>query len=101
MNCSSDIYEFSVLINIHFTCRETEEECGLIVEDLDKVGVVMFEFTGQPQLMEVHVFRTIHYSGQPVETDGEQALSCTFLETQEIKPSCTCTYILGTNMYIP
>ena len=50
--------------------RETEEECGLVVRDLDKVGVILFEFTGQPQLMEVHVFRTTCYSGHPTETEG-------------------------------
>lgn len=55
--------------------RETEEECGLIVEDLDKVGVILFEFKGQPQLMEVHVFRTEHYIGQPIETEGECLVS--------------------------
>ena len=54
------------------TLRETREECGLAVGRLDKVGVIMFEFTGQLQLMEVHVFRTFLYScsGQPVETEG-------------------------------
>lgn len=54
-----------------FTHRETEEECGLVVRDLVKVGVIMFEFSGQPQLMEVHVFRTTCYSGQPIETEGK------------------------------
>lgn len=53
-----------------YISRETEEECCLVVEKLDKVGVILFEFTGQAQLMEVHVFRTDHYSGQPAETEG-------------------------------
>ena len=50
------------------------EECGLDVTNLDKVGVIMFEFTGQPQLMEVHVFRTKCYTGIPVETEGKALL---------------------------
>lgn len=50
--------------------RETEEECGLVVSMLDKVGVIHFEFVGQPQILEVHVFRTEHYTGVPVETEG-------------------------------
>ena len=33
----------------------------------------MFEFIGQPQLMEVHVFRTHQYTGTPVETEGAAA----------------------------
>jgi len=40
------------------------------VSKLDKVGVIIFEFVTQPQLFEVHVFRTEHYSGSPIETEG-------------------------------
>lgn len=50
--------------------RETEEECGLVVSNLDKVGVILFEFVRQPQILEVHVFRTEHYTGTLVETEG-------------------------------
>lgn len=57
-------------MKVCFFCRETKEECGLEVDNLDKVGVIIFEFKGQPQLMEVHVFRTNRYSGQPTETEG-------------------------------
>ncbi len=57
---------------ILFCCisSETKEECDLDVSNLDKVGVLIFEFVGQPQLMEVHVFRTYTYTGTPVETEG-------------------------------
>ena len=41
--------------------------------DLDKVGVMLFEFVNEPQLMEVHVFRTQHYEGEPQETEGGEA----------------------------
>ena len=41
--------------------------------------MILFEFTGQPQLMEVHVFRTESYSGQPVETEGEYACMLSLL----------------------
>ena len=54
--------------------RETQEESGLAVTNLDKAGVIIFEFLGQPQLMECHVFRTTSYSGHPVETDGEYCI---------------------------
>ena len=31
----------------------------------------MFEFVGEAQLMEVHVFRTETFTGEPCETEGE------------------------------
>ena len=65
-------YQVEVISNVSFyVCRETKEECGLDVTNLDKVGVIMFEFIGEPQLMEVHVFRTHCYTGTPVETEGK------------------------------
>ena len=63
--------------------RETEEECGLVVSELDKVGVILFEFVGQPQILEVHVFRTERYTGTPVESEG-----------MLIKLMCSTPYIL-------
>ena len=50
------------------------EESGLCVSDLDKVGVMLFEFVNEPQLMEVHVFRTWHYEGEPQETEGGELI---------------------------
>ena len=40
------------------------------MSELDKVGVILFEFVGELQLMEVHVFRTETFVGDPVETEG-------------------------------
>ena len=52
--------------------RETEEECGLLVSDLDEAGVIVFDMgPGYPdQLLEVHVFRTETYSGTVAESEG-------------------------------
>ena len=52
--------------------RETKEECGLDVStaNLDKVGVLKFEFVNELQILEVHVFRTTHYSGDITESEG-------------------------------
>ena len=49
-----------------------KEESGVSVSlsDLDEAGVLLFEFVGNPQLWEVHVFRTTHYTGNIIETDG-------------------------------
>nr|XP_020748229.1 7,8-dihydro-8-oxoguanine triphosphatase [Odocoileus virginianus texanus] len=38
--------------------RELQEESGLTVDTLHKVGQITFEFTGDPELMDVHVFYT-------------------------------------------
>jgi len=70
-------------------CRETKEECGLDVTSLDKVGVIMFEFLGQPQLMEVHVFRTRQYTGSPVETEGAEI---DYIVLNMINCCCCCCF---------
>lgn len=45
--------------------REVEEECGLLVftHDLDYVGLIDFEFIGDPVHLEVHVFLARKFSG--------------------------------------
>ena len=54
----------------HAAKRELLEESGLTADTLKKVGLLMFEFIGDPQLLEVHVFETSEYKGTPYETDG-------------------------------
>lgn len=49
--------------------RELFEECSLKVNELNKAGIIKFEFVGQPQIMEVHVFRTNNYTGSPQESE--------------------------------
>ncbi len=70
--------------------RETSEECGLTVSGLDKVGVILFEFVGEAQLMEVHVFRTETFTGDPVETEGMETTNNDML----IHVCCACRPIL-------
>ena len=48
------------------------------VSDLDQVGTLIFEFVGEPQLMEVHVFRTEHYTGTVTESEGEPNTNCMY-----------------------
>ena len=50
--------------------RELREECGLNCTSLTKVGVIQFDFVGQPPLWDVHVFKSHEYSGEPQETEG-------------------------------
>lgn len=50
--------------------RELQEESGLMVDALEKVGIIKFEFVGEPQLLDVHIFRADTYSGDPAESEG-------------------------------
>ena len=49
--------------------RETHEECGLTVNNFSKIGHIVFEFAGDPTLLDVHVFYCCDYSGEVIETD--------------------------------
>nr|CAD7407420.1 unnamed protein product [Timema cristinae] len=49
--------------------RELQEESGLHVDEMDRVGLLEFQFEGDPVLLEVHVFTTTNFKGEPVETD--------------------------------
>ncbi len=51
--------------------REVYEEAGitLLDKDIDNAGVIEFEFKGNPEILEVHVFRANKFSGEPQETD--------------------------------
>ncbi|XP_046554503.1 LOW QUALITY PROTEIN: oxidized purine nucleoside triphosphate hydrolase-like [Haliotis rubra] len=48
--------------------RELKEESGLTAHKLEQIGVLKFEFVGMPQWLEVHVFHTRGYEGEPTET---------------------------------
>ncbi|XP_014774121.1 oxidized purine nucleoside triphosphate hydrolase [Octopus bimaculoides] len=49
--------------------RELLEECGLVAGCLDKIGELDFEFLGNPEIMEVHVFKTDSFEGIPAESE--------------------------------
>ncbi len=51
------------------TRREMLEESGVLVSTLEKMGLIYFEFEGNPEILEVHIFRAGEYTGEPVETD--------------------------------
>ena len=59
-----------------------KEESGLDLPEsqLDLVGVLLFEFVDDPQIWEVHIFRTTQFSGEMTETDGNN--SSTFFSSQ-------------------
>ncbi|KAM5301305.1 oxidized purine nucleoside triphosphate hydrolase isoform 1-T3 [Glossophaga mutica] len=49
--------------------RELQEECGVTTDALHKAGRILFEFEGEPERMEVHIFRTDSIQGTPTESD--------------------------------
>ncbi|KAM4698490.1 oxidized purine nucleoside triphosphate hydrolase isoform 1-T2 [Rhinophrynus dorsalis] len=49
--------------------RELWEESGLTVESLQKMGQIKFEFVGNTELLDVHVFRADTYTGEPTESE--------------------------------
>jgi 8-oxo-dGTP diphosphatase/2-hydroxy-dATP diphosphatase len=49
--------------------REVLEETGAAVGDIKKVGVIEFEFKGNPEILKVHIFLTSELVGNPRETD--------------------------------
>lgn len=49
--------------------REIQEEAGIVVGTLEKLGIVDFEFKGNSEIFEVHIFKTRNFSGEPTESD--------------------------------
>jgi 8-oxo-dGTP diphosphatase/2-hydroxy-dATP diphosphatase len=50
--------------------RELQEEAGIKADNLDKVGIIDFEFKGNPEILQVHIFKVEKFSGEP--TEGEE-----------------------------
>ncbi len=75
------IFIKQIMAQNNYTCiwlycfRELQEECSLTATRIQPVGLLMFEFKGDPQLLEVHVFSTDTYTGTPTESDGRLLLS--------------------------
>ncbi|XP_069920383.1 oxidized purine nucleoside triphosphate hydrolase isoform X1 [Oryctolagus cuniculus] len=69
--------------------RELQEESGLTVDTLHKVGHIVFEFVGNPERMDVHIFRTDCVQGTPVESDAPRRSCPTaapFRSGQDVSP---------------
>jgi 8-oxo-dGTP diphosphatase/2-hydroxy-dATP diphosphatase len=49
--------------------RETKEEAGIEVADLEKLGVIDFEFLGNPEILEVNIFKSKNFLGDPAESE--------------------------------
>lgn len=49
--------------------REMFEEAGVEILDPEKVGILEFEFQGNPEILEVHIFRAKRFNGEPTESE--------------------------------
>lgn len=50
--------------------RETKEECGIEIREMQEVGIHEFEFASdRGTILEVHVFRVDKWQGEPRETE--------------------------------
>ena len=49
--------------------RELNEEVGISAVGLEKVGIIDFEFKGNSEILEVHIFKGQDYFGEPVESE--------------------------------
>jgi 8-oxo-dGTP pyrophosphatase MutT (NUDIX family) len=50
--------------------RELKEEADIDATDLSEMGIIEFEFKGNPEILEVHIFKGDAYTGVPKE--GEE-----------------------------
>lgn len=51
------------------TKREMFEESGIEIKTMYQLGINSFEFRGQPQILEVHLFKAVDFFGLPTETE--------------------------------
>lgn len=51
------------------TKRELAEEAGIIAKDIKKRGVLNFHFENDPEVLEVHIFSSNDFNGQPQENE--------------------------------
>lgn len=49
--------------------REVQEEAGLKIKNLNKKGILEFEYKSDPKILEVHIFDSSDFEGEPLETE--------------------------------
>jgi len=51
------------------TKREMKEEAGIIPGDIERFGIIEFEFQGNPEILEVHFYKANNFTGKPKESE--------------------------------
>jgi len=49
--------------------REIKEEAGIDVNDAKKIGIIEFSFQNDPKVLEVHIFKSEDFIGEPSESE--------------------------------
>jgi 8-oxo-dGTP diphosphatase/2-hydroxy-dATP diphosphatase len=49
--------------------REMQEECGVTVQEMEKVAINTFRFAHDERVLEVHMYLVTAATGEPVETE--------------------------------
>ncbi len=49
--------------------REAQEEAGIRVDSIEKVGILDFIFYGNPEILQVHIFKAVNFFEEPKETE--------------------------------
>jgi len=49
--------------------RELKEESGIEAIEIEKMGILDFEFESEAKVLQVHIFRVTNFNAGPVETD--------------------------------
>jgi len=49
--------------------REIREEAGIEIKNFDKIGILDFGFENNGEVVEVHVFKSENFEGEPTESE--------------------------------
>lgn len=49
--------------------RELQEEVGITVKDIQRLGVIDFSWRDKPLDLEVHIFKALNFFGEPTESN--------------------------------
>lgn len=49
--------------------REFKEETGVVIGDVDKRGILEFEFPNNPEVLQVRVYMISHFTGEATESE--------------------------------
>ncbi len=49
--------------------RELSEEASINVEEIERIGVLDFEWRDKPEIIQVHIFEAKNFEGEPIESE--------------------------------